>query len=491
MWDWSEAVDADRLPRPEAEDLGIGIQGAATAQARCDARLLELVGQFDSGAGWAWFEGITSSAHWLGWACSMSAGTAREHVRVARALRSMPTVAELFAEGVLTYSKVREVTRLAGRVEEAELCELARAQTASQLARTVRSYRAHTGTHLGQVERRRLSWRETDDGMVTLSVRMLPEEAAVVRGALEAATDRHLDRPDDHPDQPIAPDDHQADENHGDGHDGDNQADRPVIDQVAALRDVARGYLNAVPTTCVDDPDLVVVHVGVETLTGATANGAVGPNWSVKSDKDVPAGTSDTSIASTTGPGSASRRASQAWIERGGPVEAATAARHACDGDVVGMITDAEGDVLAMGRTRRFASPAQRRALRVRDGSCQFPGCRQRRRLKAHHIVHWADGGPTDLDNLILLCQAHHTYVHEGAVELTGRPGAWVFTLPDGRTIRTGEAPDPDQVETIVQAAARAAAEQPDRVFPPQAGEGFRLHDCVQRLFDIELPTAA
>lgn len=483
MWDWSEAVGADRLPRPEAEDLGIGIQGAATAQARCDARLLELVGQFDAGAGWGWFEGITSCAHWLGWACSMSPGTAREHVRVARALRSMPTVAAWFAEGVLTYSKVREVTRLAGRVEEAELCELARDQTASQLARTVRAFRAHSGTQLGRVERRRLSWHETEDGMVTLSARLLPEEAAVVRGAIDAATDRQRDAPDEAVSpEAVSPDSHAGDNN--------DPANRPVSDPLAALCDVARGYLDAVPTTSVDDPSLVVVHVGAETLAGAAG--------------DVPAGTSDASSGGlepvaprpvapgATGAGAArSLRASAAWIERGGPVEAATAARHACDGDVVGMIIDAEGDVLAMGRARRLATPAQRRALRVRDGSCQFPGCRQQRRLKAHHIVHWANGGATDLDNLVLLCQAHHNYVHEGGVELSGRPGTWVFTLPGGHPISTGEAPDPDLVEMIVQAAARSAAEQPDRIFPPQAGEGFRLHECVRRLFDIELPAAA
>lgn len=76
-------------------------------------------------------------------------------------------------------------------------------------------------------------------------------------------------------------------------------------------------------------------------------------------------------------------------------------------------------------------------------------------------------------------------------MELTGRPGAWVFTLPDGRTIGPGEAPDPALVEEIVQAAARAAAEEPDRIFPPRAGEGFSLVECVRVLFDIELPAAA
>ncbi|QGF23654.1 hypothetical protein Rai3103_08200 [Raineyella fluvialis] len=163
------------------------------------------------------------------------------------------------------------------------------------------------------------------------------------------------------------------------------------------------------------------------------------------------------------------------------------------------MIIDHEGDVLAMGRTRRFATPSQRRALRVRDGSCQFPGCTQHRRLKAHHIRFWADGGATDLDNLLLLCQAHHTYVHEGGVRLTGRPGAWLFTLPDGRAIGA-IGPDPalaDQPlgpaasDAIVSEAVQSAAAEPDRIFPDGAGEGFSLRECVERLFAIELPAAA
>lgn len=457
MWDWSEAADVERMPRDSAEQLGVGIQGAATAQARCDARLLELIGEFDAGAGWAWFEGVTSCGHWLAWACSMAQGTAREHLRVARALRSMPMVAARFAEGEFTYSKVRELTRLARRVDEAELCELAAAQTASQLARTVRSYRAHPGTHLEQIDRRRLTWRDTDDGMVRLSVTLLPEEAAVLRGAVEAATDRRVDAPPD-----SAPPEPAADT-------------RPRADPVAGLCDLAHGFLDSVPTTITDDPHLVVVHIALETLVAATARPTDVP-------ADVPAGTS---------PSPAGLRAAQAWIERGGPIEAATAARLSCDTQVVGMIVDHEGDVLAMGRTRRLATASQRRALRVRDGSCRFPGCNQRRRLIPHHIVPWAQGGATDLDNLILLCQAHHTYVHEGGLLLTGRHGAWNFALPDGRIIATGDAPDPHEVDEVVRLAAWAAAQQPDRLFPVGAGEGFRLRECVQRLFDMELPAAA
>ena len=98
--------------------------------------------------------------------------------------------------------------------------------------------------------------------------------------------------------------------------------------------------------------------------------------------------------------------------------EAETARRLACDADVMGAVVDAEGQVLALGRTQRLVSRAQRRALMIRDGMCQYPGCHQTRHLKAHHLVSWADGGPTDLDNLILLCQWHHTAVHEGGMRI-------------------------------------------------------------------------
>ena len=88
---------------------------------------------------------------------------------------------------------------------------------------------------------------------------------------------------------------------------------------------------------------------------------------------------------------------------------------------------------LALGRTRRLVSKAQRRALLIRDRMCRYPGCHSSRHLKAHHVVPWAAGGRTDLDNLILLCQWHHTAVHEGGISITADADGWVFTKPDGR----------------------------------------------------------
>ncbi|MDN5803544.1 MAG: 13E12 repeat family protein [Microlunatus sp.] len=88
----------------------------------------------------------------------MSPGTAREHVRVARALRRMPTTTAAFRQGRLSYSKVRELTRVVGLVEEAEVCELALTATASQLARMVAGYRRASGTRIAQQPFRALTW---------------------------------------------------------------------------------------------------------------------------------------------------------------------------------------------------------------------------------------------------------------------------------------------------------------------------------------------
>lgn len=74
-------------------------------------------------------------------------------------------------------------------------------------------------------------------------------------------------------------------------------------------------------------------------------------------------------------------------------------------------ITDAQGTPLALGRTRRLASPGQTMALALRDGGCSFPGCtRPPAWCDRHHLVEWIAGGRTDLDNLTLLCRYHHTH---------------------------------------------------------------------------------
>jgi hypothetical protein len=116
------------------------------------------------------------------------------------------------------------------------------------------------------------------------------------------------------------------------------------------------------------------------------------------------------------------------------PIE--TVKRLACDGSVITVIEDEEGNPLDVGRKTRTIPTALRRALLARDRHCTFPGCHNRCYVDGHHIEHWADGGETNLANLTLLCTFHHTLVHEGGFTI-GRDGAGrsYFQRPDGRVI--------------------------------------------------------
>jgi hypothetical protein len=115
-----------------------------------------------------------------------------------------------------------------------------------------------------------------------------------------------------------------------------------------------------------------------------------------------------------------------------GDVPAGTSRRLACDAALVGLLEDAEGIPLSVGRQTRSIPPWLRRALQARDGGCRFPGCTHTRFVDGHHIRHWADGGETSLDNLVLLCRYHHRLVHEGgfACERTVT-GEVIFRSPD------------------------------------------------------------
>ena len=99
------------------------------------------------------------------------------------------------------------------------------------------------------------------------------------------------------------------------------------------------------------------------------------------------------------------------------------------------MTHDAAGNVLDVGRRTRTVPTSIRRALEHRDRACRFPGCTNRL-TDAHHVRHLADGGPTRLENLMLLCRRHHRAVHEEGYRVTPSvSGVFVFRYPDGRRL--------------------------------------------------------
>ena len=211
--------------------------------------------------------------------------------------------------GRLSYSKVREVTRVVGVVDEEKLCQLALTATAAQLARTVSSYRTAAGARIGHEPPRALTWVERDDGMVDVRVRLPKEEAALVIAALTAAKDQFGTPP------PAA--------SPGDpGEQADTTASYGYAD---AIVDVARGFLASAPEDrSGEDRTLVVVHVAAEQLVES------GPSAGKVDDRNVggvPAGTPPPPDPTC-------------HIEGLGGIETETARRLACDATVLGAVVE-------------------------------------------------------------------------------------------------------------------------------------------------------
>jgi hypothetical protein len=239
----------------------------------------------------------------------------------------------------VSYSKVRALTRVATPATEETLLEMARAATASQLERICRGYRAALRSAAGErpedeAEHRWVRERETEEGLVRFEVQVRPEEAAVVRRALESAMQRAWTSQDVPAGTPPA-----------------------SLRRADALVVVAEQYL-AGSATAGAPPVEIVVHVDADTLADPDASGTLDDG-------------------TTLGPTATERLL--------------------CDATVVEVVEDSRGNVLDVGRRRRTIPTGLRRALRLRDRGCRFPGCTNRH-VDGHHIVPWARGGGTALE---------------------------------------------------------------------------------------------
>src|SRR5690349_4364852 len=234
------------------------------AAATC--RFLVLLADFDARRGWASWE-MGSCAQWLSWKCQMSSGTAREHVRVARALRDLPVIRARFAAGRLSYAKVRALTRIAAPATEAGLAELAGPMTANQLERFARAHRQVTQADDAAARvRRRLVWRVEEDGSLSGTFRLPPLQGAVLLKALRAAC-ADLAGPAGDP-----PGDVSAETPAAQAAPADGPAVRASSDLADGLVAVAESFL-AGQVAGADDAELyqVVVHAGADVLTEPAA----------------------------------------------------------------------------------------------------------------------------------------------------------------------------------------------------------------------------
>ena len=346
---------------------------------------------FDRRKGWAQW-GIKSCAHWLSWSCSVSTQVAREYLRVARALEKIPLITAAFAAGRLSFSKVKAVTRVIDVISEQTLLEQALVHTAAQLERVVRSFRKTDSAGLAEQQSRKTRWFWDEDGMLIFTARLPPDEGAILLAALQMA-EHSLGEPLD----PLTCDEPGSAPSEPPRVGDSEQAGWSTADALLAL---AQNALAAGPVdSSGDDRHLVIVHVDADVLGESNSN------------RDADAVAVDQQY---------DRRSERRCHLQDGPgLALSTVERLSCDACVIAVMRSSlgplrSGEPLRLGRKTRKISPALRRALRMRDGGCAHPGCHRRRHLQAHHVVHWKDGGPTDLKNLLLVWRFHHMQVHEG-----------------------------------------------------------------------------
>jgi hypothetical protein len=152
------------------------------------ARWLDLLGEYDARDGWWSWDGLRSVSDWVAWRCALDPRSAREHVRVARALRELPEIRRAFSAGGLSFSKVRALTRVAEPDSEGRLLELARHATAAQLERMLGAFRRLTRAEAEDAHRRRYLHHSFDeDGCLRVNARLTAEQGALFLAALEAA----------------------------------------------------------------------------------------------------------------------------------------------------------------------------------------------------------------------------------------------------------------------------------------------------------------
>jgi hypothetical protein len=461
---------ASRIPLERLEAQICELAGHLAA-ATC--RFLVLLGDFDARRGWADWE-MTSCAAWLSWKCQMSSGTAREHVRVARALRDLPVIRGEFGAGRLSYAKVRALTRIATPDTDAGLAEIAGPMTGNQLERFARAHRQVSFVDDAAARiRRRLTWRLEEDGSLAGTFRLPPLQGAVLLKALRAAAG-DLEHPHDGQARDVSAETTAADQVPA----ADGSVEVTSSSLADALLVIAEAFLGG-KVVGAADPEVyqVIVHVGTEAITPAAS-----PASPAAAAGDVSAETSGVSrrTPGLAGPPGHPADPARCHVEDGPAISVTAAQMIACSSALSWMLHDSAGKLLDLGRRRRRPNAALRRAARERDKCrCRFPGC-ESRRVDLHHIQYWSNGGRTKLENLVSLCKYHHMVVHErGYLIAAARDGTFTFYRPDGAAIPASPPlPHPDgRIGDCHDADIT-----PETIIPPWYGErldlDYAIHVC-------------
>jgi hypothetical protein len=335
----------------------------------------------------------------------------------------LPKLSDAMRHGRLSYTKVRAVTRVATPANETQFLELALHGTAAQMERIVRAWRRvdrieEALEERERHERRKLDLWIDDDGSWVVRGRLDPEVGAILQRAIDAAGEALYGRRAD----PSV------------------SAARRRADAIGFVAE--QSLANSSAPVRRADRFRVVLHVDGDALRAGESDG--------RESRGAPPGQS---------------------VLAGQRVSAETSRRLACHAAVTRTI--AGDDDTIRSRTRTIP-PAIRRALEQRDRGCRFPGCGLRF-CDAHHVRHWADGGATRLDNLVLLCRRHHRAVHEEGFRVAiDAGGDVVFHTPWGG--RLPDAPASPVLHESLEAKQQALGITPETTTPLSNDQRLDLH---------------
>ena len=502
--DWNPSRFADtsppagNLPALASESPALVGAPPASRQQRCEVlsdeittlaghlnaanyRFLKLLDEFDRHDGWAG-DGIRSLAHWLNFKCGLGELVAREKVRVARALRSLPSIDDAFERGEISYSKVRAMTRVATPENEAELLNIARHGTAAHMERLVRAYRrcrkqvesargeaAHRESTPGELairrEERFYCYAEDDETMVfggrvaveqgRLLVKALDAMVAEIDGAAVAGKTDADAAAAETANEPEPAASVSAETN---GPETDPETDPETEENVSA-------------ETSADEP-ATVTESPIPVRTGrATALVHIAEHYLATGGSGAKPLTSSEAYqvfvhvnANDAGPDNRINGAHTCHADDRRCLAPHVVRQLACDASRRTVLENERGEVLNIGRRSRTVPRRIGHALRVRDGGCRFPGCGQSRWTDAHHIRHWADGGETSLENLVTLCRYHHRSLHRGEYRIErGKDGTLIFLDGTGSRMPSTVHPQFPSERSATESVQRLRAEHADR----------------------------
>jgi len=395
-----------------------------------EALRLRMVHEVDT-RGTAKTLGAASTAAWLSGATRMAPGAAAGIVHLGRALTELADTAEALATGRISTGHAKVVTGFFAHLPdgvpaealpscERYLLDAAAADNPVELARRAAALRHMLEPVEGSVpdaENTELNalFATVVGGRGLLKANLDAETMEMLQSALSALS---KPRPSE---------------------DGTPDPRSPARRRADAFTEVLRRYLNSGegPVEGAERPHLSLLIRAEDLATaGHDGHGGCAPQSPESDDAACPDGAdaggatdSERGTAGATLARDPDRGAYQAlfgmnpvapgWMPWLGPISAAGARRIAGDCELTAIIVEDDGAALNLGRKQRLVSPQQRQALVVRDHGCSFPGCgRPAAWTEAHHIVHWINGGTTDLANLTLLCRAHHRVVHHGGWDI-------------------------------------------------------------------------